>query len=184
MILLCDLCYKPGSLSYYEFIKPMERIVKTFGKEYRVVHYTKIDYSEITDFDAVILCGTTLMDNEFLKSASLFEFIKETTVPVLGICAGIQIIAKIFGGKIIPDKKIGMTTVKKIRDNPILKGMDEFEAYELHLNSVEMPECFDTIAESGSGVQVASHSQKPVYGIVFHPEVRNEQVVRNFLEIA
>jgi GMP synthase (glutamine-hydrolysing) len=39
------------------------------------------------------------------------------------------------------------------------------------------------VAQSKSCVQAIRHYELPRYGVLFHPEVRNEQVVRNFLAL-
>ncbi|MDD4128030.1 MAG: gamma-glutamyl-gamma-aminobutyrate hydrolase family protein [Methanomicrobium sp.] len=183
MIIICDLSYKTGSLSNYEYVKPIEEIVKTSGMKFKTVHYSLLSKNDLKNADGLILCGTALKDNKFLEDLSIFNFIKDLKFPVLGICAGIQVIAGIFGGNITANKKIGMTKVKKIKDDLLLKEMSEFEAYELHINSIDVPEDFLILAESDSGVQAVKHEEKLVYGVVFHPEVRNEQVVFNFLEV-
>ncbi|MEK6916511.1 MAG: hypothetical protein AABW92_02090, partial [Nanoarchaeota archaeon] len=58
------------------------------------------------------------------------------------------------------------------------------EAYSLHGNGLENLDQFDILAESAKSVQAIKHKKKEFYGIMFHPEVRNEKIVRNFLDFA
>ncbi|MDD3976931.1 MAG: glutamine amidotransferase [Methanomicrobium sp.] len=199
MIIICDLSYKSESLSFFEYVKPIEEIIKKSEMFFKTVHYSELEkksessnnseeYSGLQNFllkkaTGIILCGTALKDNEFLKKTEIFQFLRYTDIPVLGICAGLQVIAKLFGGNLIENKKIGMTTVKKISDSPVLRSMDKFEAYELHKNSFELPPDFLILAESDTDIQVIKHRYKLIFGVIFHPEVRNERVVENFLGI-
>lgn len=199
MIIICDLSYKSESLSFFEYVKPIEEIIKKSEMSFKTVHYSELEkksessnnseeYSGLQNFllkkaTGIILCGTALKDNEFLKKTEIFQFLRYTDIPVLGICAGLQVIAKLFGGNLIENKKIGMTTVKKISDSPVLRSMDKFEAYELYKNSFELPPDFLILAESDTDIQVIKHRYKLIFGVIFHPEVRNERVVENFLGI-
>ena len=41
---------------------------------------------------------------------------------------------------------------------------------------------FNILAETNS-IQAIKHKEKPFYGIMFHPEVRNEEIVKNFISL-
>ena len=108
--------------------------------------------------------------------------IRGSGVPVLGICAGMQAIALAFGGRLKESPKIGMTTVRVTAKDEIFGERTEFEAYELHGAGVE--ECSDlyAIAVSDGGTEGFRHRSRPVWGLLFHPEVRNEWAVKNFTD--
>ncbi|WOF16229.1 hypothetical protein F1737_05655 [Methanoplanus sp. FWC-SCC4] len=181
MILIIDLCRKPDSLSKTEFVNPVAEIVDSCGVIFKIMHYKEISCEDINKADGAILCGTALKDNEFLNDIKLFDWIKTINIPVMGVCAGIQVISGVFGGKVVKDKKIGMTKVSCVADDPVISKKEEFEAYELHNYSVTVPDCFIEIARSDDGIQAIKHKEKSVYGVVFHPEVRNEWVLKNFI---
>jgi len=182
MILITDLCWKENSLSRYEFVSPIENIVKSTGAPYRIRHYTAVQDADLDDANAVILCGTALMDNVFAEDFEQFAWLRDCAVPVLGICAGMQTVAAFFGGRIEPNAEIGMTDVTVVGADPIFAGREGFPAYELHSFAVVPPDNFDVLAVSDRCVQVIRHASLPIYGVMFHPEVRNEWVVTRFLE--
>ena len=213
-VLICNLCSRRYPLSFAEYVKPVENIVKAAGCGFKTLHYSEIDAAwekgELPDISAIILCGTALKDNEFaedIADAEKFRFIRDAAgknIPILGICAGFQVLSKIFGGNIISERdlRIGMTKAKVVKTTgtpettdssaTIFENRDNFEVYELHKNAVTLPECFEALAvadvdgENGGNARIlaAKHRDKEIYGVLFHPEVRNEYVVRNFLRIA
>ena len=130
--------------------------------------------------DSNIICGTALKDNKFLESLDKFIWLLETEKPVLGICSGMQIIALSFGAELREAKEIGVAKIKVLEENALLS--EDLEVYELHRNSLTNLNQFDILAETSESVQAIKHKQKKFYGIIFHPEVRNHQVIMNFLE--
>jgi GMP synthase-like glutamine amidotransferase len=182
MILLIDLCYKKNSLSRDEFVLPIARIVRDGGREMRAEHYTDITPGDLKDAAAVILCGTALRDNHFLRHLDQFGWMRDCDPPILGICAGMQVIAHIFGGDTEENLAIGMAEVRKVKGDPLFSGIDRFAAYELHRYAAVPPDEFTVIAVSENCVQAIRHPERPIYGVMFHPEVRNEWVVRRFAE--
>ena len=183
MILCLDLSYRPGSLAVEEFADPIAAIVRKAGKEADIVHYTEVRAGLPPGTDAVILCGTALRDTGYLGRPELFGWLPEASVPVLGICAGMQVITTVHGGETEAGCEIGMTEIEVIRPDPLFSEKDRFQAYELHSLECTPPPGFLTLAVSDACVQAIRHPKKAVYGVMFHPEVRNEWVVERFLRM-
>jgi GMP synthase-like glutamine amidotransferase len=181
MILLVDLCYRPGSLSRDEFVGPVARIVGQAGYAWTEMHFSEIRHEELERAAGIILCGTALEDNLFATQEEKFAWLRDVRVPVLGICAGMQVISLLFGGRIRPGCGIGMTMVRAGAPAPILTEGPEFMAYELHTNTCDPPPGWVTMAVSDNGIQAVRHPDRPLYGVMFHPEVRNDAVVERFL---
>jgi GMP synthase (glutamine-hydrolysing) len=183
MILIVDLSYRPGSLSLDEFVAPVERIVRNEGVPARIRHYTDLSQQDIASADGVILCGTALKDSGYLEGMEKFAWLPSFPCPVLGICAGMQVLVRAYGGEVHPEISIGMAGQQVIAPDPLLAGKDRFPAYELHSLSVAPPTSFRVLAVSPSGVQIIRHRERPFYGVMFHPEVRNEWLIWRFLSL-
>jgi GMP synthase-like glutamine amidotransferase len=181
MILLVDLCYRENSLGFEEFVLPVRRIVRRCGFRTKEIHYTQIRREGIGSTQGIILCGTPLADNEFLSNISDFAWLPRCGTPVLGICAGMEVMTLAYGGTIQNSCEIGMTVIRLGENDPFMEGMHEFEAYELHGYGCSPPPGFRILAGSDSCVQLIRHSIFPSIGVMFHPEVRNEWVVERFL---
>jgi GMP synthase (glutamine-hydrolysing) len=183
MILVVDLCYREGSLSAFEFVKPVAGIVRRNGFPLQVLHCSRVAPKDLTATERIILCGTALRDNAFARDPPSFAWMREVRVPVLGICAGMQAMALAFGGSLVPSREIGMTEIRCTSPDPLLEGHGRFPAYELHGSGVVPPPGFRVLAESDCCIQAMRHPDLPFYGILFHPEVRNEWVVERFLTV-
>lgn len=181
MILIVDPGYRENSLGLDEFVMPIVRIVRDTGASCCIRHFTGVDDEILARADGVILCGTALRDNLFARHIEAFSWLAGCDKPVLGICAGMQVLVRVFGGSIEACSEIGMTGIRVTAADPLFDGMDDFTAYELHDYSVKPPEPFIVLARSDRCVQAIRHRTRPLYGVLFHPEVRSEWVVSRFL---
>ncbi|MFJ5228210.1 aminodeoxychorismate synthase component I [Streptomyces sp. NPDC088400] len=113
-------------------------------------------------------------------------------LPILGVCLGHQLIGSVYGAKVGPAPRIMHGRSSRIRhgEDRLFRGMDEeFTAVRYHslaLSGVEEP--LEVIAEDENGVPMAiRHSDRPVWGVQFHPEsVLSDDgrlLLRNFAEI-
>ncbi|MBK5110931.1 MAG: glutamine-hydrolyzing GMP synthase [Thermoleophilia bacterium] len=105
------------------------------------------------------------------------EQLIELGVPVLGICYGMQAMAKALGGKVSAAEsgEFGRTDLTVIGDGGMLLGglPTEQHCWMSHRDSVaEAPPGFSPIAASpGSPVAALESRERGLYGIQFHPEV-------------
>ena len=110
-------------------------------------------------------------------------------VPILGICYGMQYIAKLYGGDIgaSPIKEYGKTPIY-MAGHPLLKGLDAGYVWMNHNDSVtKMPAGFASIAHTENCPFAAfANDEKRLYGIQFHAEVahtpKGELIFKNFLK--
>ncbi|MGQ9640857.1 MAG: glutamine-hydrolyzing GMP synthase [Candidatus Bathycorpusculaceae bacterium] len=114
----------------------------------------------------------------------------DLNLPILGLCYGHQLIAKMFGGMVekARQREYGMAYV--IIDNPIgvLKGLSKKErVWMSHGDTVfSVPSEYEVLAHSENcPVAAFKHEKKPIYGLQWHPEVihteNGMQMLRNFI---
>jgi len=183
VILVVDLSYRPASLSTAEFVLPVERVVRDSADATRLRHYTEIASGDLEAASGAILCGTAIADFGYLGDMGKFSWVPAFPRPILGICAGMEVLVRVHGGELIPGTGIGMAAQEVTDPDPLFRGKARFEAYELHSLAVRLPPSFRALAASPSGIGAARHHEKPVYGVMFHPEVRNEWLIRRFVAL-
>ncbi len=111
--------------------------------------------------------------------------------PVLGICYGMQLVAHLAGGTIIPGvREYGRAEIEVLEPGGTFDGFDNGEKMTVwmsHGDHVdEPPPGFRVTARSNSGIIGAMRdSRRPIYTLMFHPEVahtpRGAEVIANFL---
>jgi GMP synthase (glutamine-hydrolysing) len=180
MILVVDMNCKEDSLAFYEFVSPIVTIILRLS-DCEVKHYLKIKPADLSRCSKIILSGTALKDQATLKQTEKFQWIEKFDKPLLGICAGMQTIGLVFGESLERCLQFGMTEVKTLKENPLFQG--KFNAYGLHNYSVTSFKTFEILAESAKCVQAIKHRQRSIYGVLFHPEVRNPEILTQFVRM-
>jgi GMP synthase (glutamine-hydrolysing) len=178
MILVVDMNWKKDSLGFYEFVLPIVTTAKT-QDECVIKHFLEVTNQDLNKCDRAILSGTALKDTATLSQLERFKWLKETEKPVLGICAGMETIGVVFGMRLIRCLEIGMTQINMSKENPLLSG--GLKAYSLHSYCIEPSEDFEVWAKSAKCIQIVKHKIKPIYGVLFHPEVRNTELIKRFI---
>ena len=113
-------------------------------------------------------------------------------VPVLGICYGAQLTARVLGGKVEPSDKheYGRAHVKVVDERGLFRGFkagEEISVWMSHGDRVTaLPPGFHLIGESGNSPAAAfADPARGVHCVQFHPEVahtpRGNEVLANFL---
>ncbi len=178
MILVIDMNWKTGSLAYYEFVSPIVLAVEPVER-CEVKHFLKVNPDEVENYSKIILSGTTLKDHATLQQPECFDWVKTCSKPILGICAGMQTISLVYGEMLNACLQVGLTEITTLKTNPLFQG--SFKAYTLHNFSVDPSDQFDVLAKSSKCVQAVKLKQREVYGVLFHPEVRNQDILHRFV---
>jgi len=178
MILIVDMSYRKDLLGFYEFVLPIVSIAKELD-ECVVKHYLELGREDLSKFDSAILSGTALKDHATLSQPEKFGWIRNCGKPVLGICTGMQTIGLVFGLRLKKCLGIGMAQIRTLTPNPLFSST--FKAYTLHNFSVTCSPEFDVLAESEKCVQAIKHKRTETYGVLFHPEVRNKEIIQRFI---
>lgn len=112
-------------------------------------------------------------------------------IPVLGICYGLQLMARELGGEVVPSarREYGPATVRVTEANGLFDGIEQREqpVWMSHGDSiVRAPDGFRATAETDATPYAGlADPGRNLYGIQFHPEVVHtpigRTVLRNFL---
>ena len=180
MILIINICKE--RLHYLEFVKPICDILDLNGIKYSVRNYTLVNNNDLEKCSKVIICGTSLYDNEFVSHIDKLKWILDFRKPILGICGGMQIIGLLYGGKLKKMSEIGYYYEEFTEE--FLGILGNNQVYHLHNNYVyfnKLPE-FDIFC--GKEIpQAVKHKKKEIYGVLFHPEVRQKGLIVNFCKL-
>ena len=177
-ILIISTCSE--KLSEREFVTPISRIIGEHA--YKILHYAECTEENTSEFGKILICGTSLQDNSYQKDIDKFKMILTNfDKPILGICSGMQIVASLFEDKLVENIEIGMIEVRTLESNRLCEG--KFQAYSIHNFSVDNLEFFTILARSDTSIQAIKHKSREIFGVSFHPEVRNEEIVENFLRV-
>ncbi len=125
------------------------------------------------------------------NSPTIEKEILQLDVPVLGICYGMQLMAHLLGGKVVPttQSEYGRKTISVT--NPGLSPLQGMEGERItwmsHGDQIEkLPAGFRITAESDTcPIAAIAHETQKLYGLQFHPEVRHTpdgiDMLRTFL---
>ncbi|MBI2069023.1 MAG: glutamine-hydrolyzing GMP synthase [Elusimicrobia bacterium] len=111
-------------------------------------------------------------------------------VPILGVCYGHQVLAKVLGGKVkrAPKKEFGLAKLSLIRSGSLFTGVKpKFDVWMSHGDEVsQLPFGFVALGSSDNAPYAAiANPPKKLYGLQFHPEVSHTQhggaIIKNFV---
>jgi len=178
-VLIINICKE--KLHELEFVKPIENILKENKIKFKTRHYNELNNMDIKNSSKIIITGTSLRDGQFIEDINKFQYIKLYNKPILGICGGMQILVLICRGILRIRKEIGIIDVDFKKR---FLGMErKRHVYNLHQFYVKSDE-FEIFAESDLKTpQAVKHKTKPFYGTLFHPEVRNKNLIKEFCNL-
>jgi GMP synthase (glutamine-hydrolysing) len=180
-------------------------LILDFGSQYTQLIARKVRelgvYSEIFPFDisisrihkespqALILSGGP--QSVYEKGAPLAsEAILRLGLPVLGICYGVQLMAHLLGGKVVPSnhREYGFAHLHVQGRGGLLKGIkDRGQVWMSHGDLVEKPppQFAVTGRTRNTKVAVIESQARKLFGVQFHPEVihthQGKAILANFL---
>ena len=110
-------------------------------------------------------------------------------VPILGICYGMQLLVKEFGGEVARGtrREYGRGTLRRRKACPLLSGLPtKLEIWNSHGDRVtRLPKGFVPVATTENS-PYAVVRKDDIYGLQFHPEVshtpRGQVIISNFLK--
>ncbi len=175
-----------------------KNVLEVVDADFIVKHFTEASAALVNEYqvDYVILTGRLSpwdMDELALFQGE-YDLIKNCQVPLLGICAGLQLMGMAYGAKMDyicskEKEKVnenGFFNVKILKEDKIFTGITSpMIVYEHHYCELkEIPEGFIHLASSETTlIQCIKHKSRNVYGVQFHPEKFDEEHLdgKNFL---
>ena len=165
-------------------------VILDFGSQYNQLLVKKIrkigvvahlipynsDIATIQSFEpkGVILSGgpaSVYLDNAFMPDKALFDL----DIPILGICYGMQLLAKIYEGKVerADIHEYGQEQIEVEVNSSLFQGLTSgFKVLMSHADSVvELPNGFAQTAQTTDAIAAIENDALMRYGVQFHPEV-------------
>jgi len=178
-------------------VKPSRILILDFGAQYtqliarRIreqnvyceIHPYNMSLEAVRAFDpaGIVLSGgpASVLDP---GSPQLDPALFELGRPLLGICYGLQLLAKQLGGLVekAERREYGRALLKLEREDPLFagpKGRAERVVWMSHGDRVlRLPPGFTVLATSeGSPFAAIRHVDRPIWGLQFHPEVSHTE---------
>jgi GMP synthase (glutamine-hydrolysing) len=156
----------------------------TINELHKIKNYNKIK--------GIILSGgpSTVTKKKF---PSIPKEILLKKIPILGICYGLQLIAKLFGGSIKSSnakREFGRAILFRKKKSLLIKNFFNTKKKSVWMSHqdavIKTPKDFKIIASTKeSKLTIIENTQSKIYGIQFHPEVTHtengRQIFKNFL---
>lgn len=169
--------------NYDSFTWNVVQYLAELNADVEVVRNDEIDVAGIRDLapEKIVISPGPCTPNEAGISVPLVQAFAET-IPILGICLGMQSIGQAYGGKVVRAKQVmhGKTSLIYHLGVGVFQGLPSpFVATRYHSLIVEresLPECFEvtawTVDDAGEFDEVMGlrHLEHAVQGVQFHPE--------------
>lgn len=142
--------------------------------EETVVSYDEIP-QDISPFSLILLSGSSKLPvygNEDVFATEI-DLIRNTKVPMIGICLGHELIAHAFNSPLthLKSQHVGMTEIEVVSEHEMFGNKKSFTVYENHQYGVtEVNHELEVLAKTNHAIAVLKHHVRPIYGFQFHPE--------------
>lgn len=169
------------------------RRIRDLGVYCEIVPYHAIP-DDLTGIRGFILSGSPYSVNQSDAFRIDVPKLIDKGLPILGICYGAQLMSHELGGKVQKSdtREYGRTHLQLHghTNDPLLVGLDEgSQAWMSHSDTITaLPTGFEVLATTDSiPVAIYRSTEKPVWGVQFHPEVHHSEqgniLLQNFLNI-
>lgn len=178
--------------NYDSFTYNLVQDFSTLGEKVEVyTNNTSISKIDFSRYVGIILSpGPSGPENAGLT----LEVIKKysSTIPMLGVCLGMQSLAHVFGGTILKAERImhgKVDTVYHLGGDLFRNVPRRFPAVRYHSLAVSadsLPDCFEICAYASDGeIMAIRHRSLYIWGVQFHPESylteAGKNIIKNFI---
>ncbi|MDA7797272.1 aminodeoxychorismate/anthranilate synthase component II [Gammaproteobacteria bacterium] len=181
--------------NYDSFTYNLVHYVGACGEEVTVKRNDEITLEGIQKLnpDKIIISPGPCTPNE---AGISMELVKNTSVPLLGVCLGHQSIGSAFGAKIIKAPQIFHGKISQVEHsgerifNGIMNPYSVVRYHSLIIDPQTLPDELKvtcTVQDDPSIIMGIEHISKPIFGVQFHPESietdHGMQLIKNFLTL-
>ncbi len=172
-----------------QYTQLIARRIRELGVYAEIIPYNKaVDKKDVA---GIVLSGSPSSiydENAPLPNKNIFNM----DVPILGICYGMQIVAKFFNGDIeaANKKEYGYAKITVDTEDVLftedVDGSDVWMSHGDRLN--RLPDNFEVVAHTNNSPFAAIRNrQRKIWAIQFHPEVvhtkKGKEILKNFISI-
>lgn len=154
------------------------------------IHDFSVD--QLTKIKGIIISGAPILITEVNTDpyTDRMDWIKTSSIPILGICFGHQLIGLVHGA--LPSKMKedrDWQTIEVYENCPLFDRLPmELEMMEDHCETISIPNGFQLVASSDACInECMQHKEKQIFGVQFHPEVSGNHgriLIENFIQLA
>ncbi len=173
-----------------QYIRLIARRIRESGTFAEILPYhTPIEQIRLRQPAGIILSGgpsSVYGPNARHISKEIFDL----GIPVLGICYGMQLMAYLLGGRVMPGQtgEYGRQHFRVTGPSELFRGLPEqFNVWMSHFDTVEsVPPGFDVAGRTPGVIAAMSNGHRRLYAVQFHPEVSHTehggQILENFVK--
>jgi len=171
------------------------RLEAVSGRPVEVVPYAEA--SDLSQAHAIVIAGSAAPWAAHDPAAldRLGDVVLAAGRPVLGICAGMQLLGRFGGGRIehAAEPEIGELPIEIVEREGLFRDLSERPTvWHFHFDElVDLPEGFRVLASTGPcRHQAIAHLERGWWGTQFHPESyrsanpEGERILSTFFELA
>jgi GMP synthase (glutamine-hydrolysing) len=179
------------------FARLRERVTAIARDDVDVSHYEEVDARRLARAAAVVLSGSTAAwsSRDPVELEALGDAVRAAERPTLGICGGMQLLARFAGGTIEVGKSVehGFLPIHVTDRSDLLRDLPEHRVvFHDHTDEIGvLPDGFRVLASSPEcAVQAIADPARRWWGTQFHPEEwtaehsAGKQVLGNFFALA
>jgi para-aminobenzoate synthetase component II len=163
--------------NYDSFVFNLVQYLQQLGADCTVLRNDEVQASAASDFDGVLISPGPGTPEEAGVSIAMIEYCAEHSIPLFGVCLGLQAIGVAFGATVsrAPELLHGKTSQVHHNGAGVFTAIPTpFTATRYHSLAVEpatINKDLEVTSKTESGVVMSvRHKTLPIEGVQFHPE--------------
>ncbi len=152
--------------------------------------FQKEDLGDVdtNNYDLIIISGGSNVPSVVDHPEQYIDeilLIKNSSIPILGICLGSELITYIYGGELVwLSEKHSGPVIMKVKDLSLSGSIGSLEltAQEGHQVGIKsLSKDLISCAYSNHGIEIIKHVSRPIIGLQFHPEMQKDEKLLSWI---